>query len=71
MDRQLIENELGVELPSQFENYSPTLQQSIIEYIKHLDAIEKQAYKIGKSHLGTSFNVVKSNGYINWKKTQK
>jgi hypothetical protein len=71
MDRQLIETELGVELPSQFENYSPTLQQSIVEYIKHLDVIEKQAYKIGKSHLGTSFNVIKSNGYINWKKTQK
>ena len=33
-----------------------------------LDAIEKKAYTIGKHHLGTSFNVVKSNGFVKWKK---
>ena len=42
-----------------------------VNYIKHLDIIERQAYTIGKKHLGSSFNVVKSNGFIDWKKNNK
>jgi hypothetical protein len=67
----IIETELGVELPAQFENYDILTQQSIINYIKQLDQIEKLAYKIGKDHLGSSFNILKSNGYNNWKKQKK
>jgi hypothetical protein len=33
-----------------------------------LDKIERQAYTIGKRHLGSSFNLIKSNGFIKWKK---
>ena len=44
---------------------------NIIKYLKHLDPIEKQAYTIGIHHLGSSFNVVKSNGYIEWTKNNK
>jgi hypothetical protein len=62
--------ELGLELPDQFENYDSTTKQSIIQYLKQLNTIERKAYSIGKQHLGSSFNVVKSNGYINWKKKQ-
>ena len=62
--------ELGLELPDQFDNYDSTTQQSIIQYLKQLNTIERKAYSIGKQHLGSSFNVVKSNGYINWKKKQ-
>jgi hypothetical protein len=62
--------ELGLELPDQFENYDSTTKQSIIQYLKQLNIIERKAYSIGKQHLGSSFNVVKSNGYINWKKKQ-
>jgi hypothetical protein len=40
-----------------------------------LDTIERQAYTIGKKHLGSSFNVVKSNGFYSfaqdWKKNNK
>jgi hypothetical protein len=36
-----------------------------------MNTIEKLAYTIGKQHLGSSFNVLKSNGYINWKKQNK
>ena len=67
----LLETELGVELPTQFEHYDILTQKSIINYIKQLNSIEIQAYKIGKQHLGSSFNVLKSNGYNNWKKQQK
>jgi hypothetical protein len=58
-------------LPNNFENYDTDTQSSIIEYISHLSDLEKKAYKIAYNHLGSSFNVVKSNGYNDWLKTRK
>lgn len=71
MNRQEIELEIGLELPNTFEKYDISIQESIIKYLKQLSIIEKKAYSIGKEHLGTSFNVVKSNGYLNWQKNNK
>lgn len=68
MNRQEIETELGLELPNHFENYDTKTQELIVNYLKHLDIIEKQAYTIGKVHLGSSFNVVKSNGFYSFRK---
>lgn len=68
MNRQEIEIEIGLELPNPFEKYDIPTKESIINYLKQLNPIEKQAYTIGKTHLGSSFNVLKSNGYIDWKK---
>ncbi len=71
MNRPELESELGLELPNNFENYDKTTQTLIINYLKQLDTIEKKAYTIGKTHLGTSFNLIKSNGFIEWNKTNK
>lgn len=71
MNRQEIELEIGLELPNTFEKYDISMQESLIKYLKQLSIIEKKAYSIGKEHLGTSFNVVKSNGYLNWQKNNK
>jgi hypothetical protein len=71
MNRQEIETELKLELPNKFEKYDILIQENIIKYLKHLHPIEKQAYTIGIHHLGSSFNVVKSNGYIEWTKNNK
>ena len=71
MNHQDIETELGLELPNQFKNYDETTQTLVINYLKHLDPIERKAYTIGKAHLGSSFNVIKSNGFIDWKKNNK
>ena len=71
MNFQEIETELGLELPNNFQNYTQEMQELIINYLKHLGTIERQAYTIGKRHLGTSFNVVKSNGFLYWKKNNK
>ena len=71
MNRQELESELKLELPNSFEKYDIFIQKNIIKYLKHLDSIEKQAYTIGIQHLGSSFNVVKSNGYIEWTKNNK
>ena len=71
MNRPEIELEIGLELPSLFEKYDVEVQESVIKYLKYLNKIERQAYTIGKSHLGSSFNIVKSNGVVDWKKNNK
>lgn len=71
MNRQTIEAEIGLELPDNFENYDEVTQDLIVRYLKHLDKIERQAYTIGKKHLKSSFNVVRSNGFVEWKKNLK
>ncbi len=51
------------------EQATPLLQQTndqlVEQYLQSLSPLELQAYEIAKSHLGTSFNIVKSNGFIN------
>lgn len=71
MNRQEIESDLGLELPNNFENYDEKTQGLIVNYLKQLGSIERQAYTIGKAHLGSSFNVIKSNGFCDWKKNNK
>jgi len=66
-----LESELGLELPNNFENYDESIKNDIINYLKQLDKIERQAYTIGKQHLGSSFNILKSNGFAEWKKKSK
>lgn len=68
MNRQEIETRLGLELPNNFEQYDDTTKELIVRYLEQLNSIERIAYSIGKEHLGSSFNVVKSNGFNNWKK---
>ena len=38
------------------------------QYIASLNEKEKKAYEIAKNHLGSTFHLVKSNGFIQWKK---
>lgn len=60
----------NIELPSNISNYDEDTQKLIIEYLNQLSAIEIKAYKIAKSHLGSSFNLVKSNGFCDWIKNK-
>lgn len=65
-----LENELELKLPKNFVSYDENTQDQIIKYLKQLDTIEKKAYMIGFQHLGSSFNLIKSNGFNDWKKKQ-
>ena len=40
-------------------------------YLEQLNDIQKKAHDIAKSHLGTSYNILRSNGYIEWMKEQQ
>ena len=61
----------GVLLPDNFDSLDEKLKADLMQYFNQLDPIEKKAYKIAKEHLGSSFNIVKSNGFCDWLKEQK
>jgi hypothetical protein len=58
-------------LPYNFNNLSYENKTKVIHYLNQLDNFERKAYTIGLEHLGSSFNIIKSNGYIEWDKKQK
>jgi hypothetical protein len=43
-------------------------EHSVQLYLETLSEKELKAYAIAKSHLGSSFQLEKSNGYLKWKK---
>ena len=52
----------------QRENGCENTETAIIAaYISQMSPFERSAYRIAKSHLGTSFNLRKSNGFLKWK----
>tara|TARA_Y100000389_G_C17413754_1_gene492459 strand:- start:923 stop:1072 length:150 start_codon:yes stop_codon:yes gene_type:complete len=44
----------------------PYTQEEIDEYIQQLSESEKIAYDIAKKMLGSSFNIEKSIGFLEW-----
>ena len=49
----------------------PYNKEIITEYINSLNEIQKLALKIAKEDLGSSFNIEKSIGCLNWIKKNK
>ncbi len=49
----------------------PYSLETIDKYLKTLNDIEKIAIQIAKEDLGTSFNIEKSIGFLNWIKKNK
>lgn len=49
-----------------YDTYSYEQQQQLIKYFNQLDDKQKQILSIAYEHLGSSFNVIKSNGFKNW-----
>uniref|UniRef100_A0A6C0B182 Uncharacterized protein n=1 Tax=viral metagenome TaxID=1070528 RepID=A0A6C0B182_9ZZZZ len=62
---------LKEELYLEVEQYSLVMRETILEYLSQLNEKEYIAYKIAKDHLGTSFHILKSIGFMEWKKNQK
>jgi len=63
-------SDLKISDNQEFSKYPLDIQESILKYIEQLDEKQRVAYSIAKDHLGTSFNILKSIGYMNWKKEQ-
>jgi len=47
------------------------MQDFLHQYIQSLSEKEMKAYNIAKSHLGSSFSLEKSRGFIEWKQKQQ
>jgi hypothetical protein len=52
---------------SSVENPSNSIEDLCNQYLQTLTEKEYKAYLIAKSHLGTSFQLEKSNGFLKWK----
>ena len=63
--------DMSIELPPQFNQYTIPIQENVMQYLQQLTPIQKKAYTIAKRHLGSSFDIIKSNGYIQWLKNNK
>ena len=62
-------NFTNLKLPIHENIYTYTMdkQKEIYNYLSQLDDQQKKAYIIAYNHLGSSFNVCKSNGFKYWK----
>jgi len=58
---------LDIKVPAFVSTYSIETQKEIYEYLNQLDENNKKAYLIALDHLGSSFNIFRSNGFKNWK----
>ncbi len=62
---------LNVNISNNVKAYTIEKQQEIFNYISEMDEIHKKAYNIAFDHLGSSFDVLRSNGYKEWKNSKK
>jgi hypothetical protein len=47
------------------------LDQALKAYYQQLTPFEKRTCDIAREHLGSSFDLARSNGFIRWSSTQK
>lgn len=62
---------LNLPIPSVVKTYSKEKQQDIFNYLQEMDEHNRKGYIIAQNHLGTSFNIYKSNGYKEWLNKKK
>lgn len=60
----------NLNLLPEFSKLNENEKKNVTEYLLQLNDTEIKAFKIAIDHLQSSFNILKSNGYLNWKKTQ-
>ena len=62
---------LNLPIPCVVKTFSKEKQQQIFNYLQEMDDHNRKGYLIAQNHLGTSFNISKSNGYKEWLKNKK
>jgi hypothetical protein len=62
---------LNLPIPNVIKTYSKEKQKEIFNYLEQMDDHNRKGYLIAQNHLGTSFNIYKSNGYKDWLKNIK
>lgn len=57
---------LNIKISEIIKVYPIEQQKNLFEYLSQLDEINIKAYNIAFDHLGTSFNIARTNGYKEW-----
>lgn len=57
---------LNMKISDLIKKYPIEQQKLIFEYLSQMDDHDRKAYDIADNHLGSSFNIVRSNGFKQW-----
>lgn len=71
MEKEMNFESLKLSVSESIKLCSEEQQKEIYQYLNEMTEHERVAYEIAFNHLGTSFNVYRSNGFIHWKKSKK
>jgi hypothetical protein len=67
MSEEINFESLNINIPQLVKTHSIEQQREIFQYLSQLDDHNKKAYEIAFNHLGSSFNIYRSNGFKEWK----
>jgi hypothetical protein len=62
---------LNLPIPESTKLYSIEQQREMFQYLSEMNDNEKKGYEIAVNHLESSFNIYRSNGFIEWKKSKQ
>jgi hypothetical protein len=62
---------LNLTIPKSTMLYSIDQQKEMFQYLLEMNENERIAYEIAVNHLESSFNIYRSNGFIEWKKSKQ
>ena len=71
MSEEINFNPLNIKIPVNVKTYTIEKQREIFEYLSTLEEHHKVAYNIAFDHLGSSFDILRSNGFKEWAKPPK
>ena len=71
MTEQVNFDSLNMKISEIIKRYPIEEQKNIFKYLSQLDEINIKAYDIAFDHLGTSFNIARSNGFKEWLANKK
>ena len=70
MSEQIRFETLNIKVPELVKTQTPEEQREIFDYLSSMDDHHKKAYEIALNHLGSSFNIYRSNGFKEWKQSK-
>jgi hypothetical protein len=71
MSQEVDFKSLNLTIPESTMLYSLDQQKEMFQYLSEMNDNERIGYEIAVNHLGTSFNIFRSNGFIEWKKSKQ
>ena len=71
MSEEIDFKSLNLPIPESTKLYSIEQQREMFQYLSEMNDNEKKGYEIAVNHLESSFNIYRSNGFIEWKKSKQ